>query len=333
MSEITSSMVFDKYHNDTKYKSNLELYEKVEQQENFFIGRQWEGLNAPDLEKPVINVVKRVTNYLISVLLVNDVGIAFRDGLPSSGNANIVLIKENNMWFDLAQKELEKIQENIKFREKMRYVLRNAAVAGDAAIYTRFVPDEENKDVVSGHIETEIIDSLNVHFGDKQTSDVQKQPWIIISKTEMTQSLKDKYPELADSIKEDGGDYVSDTKSRIDDGMTTVCVYFWKNRETKTVWYMMCTEDCVLEKETDTGLKRYPVSWMNWEPVKDSYHGIGVVEEIIPNQIAINKLWAMSLIYAKNTAFPKIIYDGSKIGSDCENQRVHRGPLCRRAGL
>ena len=313
MGEITSKEVFTKYRKDTAYKSNLELYEKIEQQENFFIGRQWEGLVAPDLEKPVINVVKRVTNYLISVLLVNDVGISFREALPSSGNKDRVVMITDDLWREQAPKELEKVQENIKFREKMRHVLRNAAVDGDAAIYTRFVPGDDNTDVVAGHIEAEVIDSLNVHFGDKQTSDVQKQPWLIISKTELTKSLKEKYPDVADEIKSDSGDFKSDIKSHINERLTTVCIYLWKNSETKTVWYMMCTEDCILEEATDTMLTRYPVSWLNWERVKDSYHGIGVVEEIIPNQIAINKLWAMSLIYAKNMAFPKIIYDKSKI--------------------
>ena len=314
MERITSKEIFEKYHNDTKYKANMSLYDKVEQQENFFIGRQWEGLNAPDLEKPVINVTKRVTNYLISVLLVNDVGISFRDGLPTSGNADIAKLTENSLWVELAPKELEKVQENIKFREKMRHVLRNAAVTGDAAVYTRFVDDvDANPDVVSGHIETDIVDNLNVHFGDKQTSDVQKQPWIIISKTELTKGLKEKYPEFADEIKADGDQWQSDNKSHISDELTTVCIYFWREKKTKTVWYKMCTDNCMLEEATDTGLTRYPISWMNWERVKDSYHGIGVVEEVIPNQIAINKLWAMSLLYTKNQAFPKIVYDKSKL--------------------
>lgn len=312
--EITSKDIFSRYQKDTAYKSNLELYEKVEQQENFFIGRQWEGLNAPDLEKPVINVTKRVTNYLISVLLVNDVGISFRDSKPTSGNADRVVMAESD-WLELTQKELEKVMENIKFREKMRYVLRNAAVTGDAAMYTRFVPAEDagNKDVVAGNVECEIVDNLNIHFGDKQTQEVQKQPWIIISKTELTKSLQEKYPQMADQIKPDGGQYTTDAKSRISDELTTVCIYFWRDSKTKTVWYIMCTEDCILEDATDTKLKRYPVSWMNWERVKDTYHGIGVVEEIIPNQIAINKLWAMALLYSKNSAFPKIIFDKTKI--------------------
>ena len=314
MADITSKEVFEKYRRDTRYKSNLELYDKIEQQENFFIGRQWVGLNAPDLEKPVINVTKRVTNYEISVLLVNDVGVNFRDGLPTSGNKNIAEITDNSKWMEMVSNELEKVQENIKFREKMRHVLRNAAVDGDAAMYTRFIPEDGgNPDVVSGHIETEIIDNLNVHFGDKQTSEVQKQPWIIISKTELTRGLKEKYPDKEEYISADSKNYFSENKSRIDDEMTTVCIYFWRNKETGNVWYMMCTEDCVLEEATDTMLKRYPVSWMNWEMVKDCYHGIGVVEEIIPNQIAINKLWAMSLLYAKNSSFPKIIFDKTKL--------------------
>ena len=59
------------------YKTRLDLYNKVKQQENFFLSKQWEGVNAPDLPKPNLNFIKRVVNYLISVLVVDDIGIAY----------------------------------------------------------------------------------------------------------------------------------------------------------------------------------------------------------------------------------------------------------------
>ena len=45
------------------------LYEDVEQYENFYAGRQWEGVNAPNLEKPVLNFTYRVVSYCISMLV------------------------------------------------------------------------------------------------------------------------------------------------------------------------------------------------------------------------------------------------------------------------
>ena len=49
--------------------------ETVRQNENFFIGNQWEGVNAPDLDKPVINILKRVVSYFVSTLVSDDIGV------------------------------------------------------------------------------------------------------------------------------------------------------------------------------------------------------------------------------------------------------------------
>ena len=59
MKKITPQQIWQEYEKDKAFKISLNLYEKTKQQENFFLGRQWEGLNAPDLEKPVLNFIKR----------------------------------------------------------------------------------------------------------------------------------------------------------------------------------------------------------------------------------------------------------------------------------
>ncbi|MEG1896513.1 MAG: hypothetical protein RR162_09760, partial [Oscillospiraceae bacterium] len=69
---LTAQEIWRQYERDVAYKNSINLFDKVKQQQNFFLGRQWEGLHAPDLEKPVLNFVKRVVNYLISVLVVDD---------------------------------------------------------------------------------------------------------------------------------------------------------------------------------------------------------------------------------------------------------------------
>ena len=52
---------------------------------------------------------------------------------------------------------------------------------------------------------------------------------------------------------------------------------------------------------------------MNWDRQKNSYHGKGVVIEMIPNQIAINKMMAMVIYHLMLTAFPTAIYNEDKI--------------------
>lgn len=69
-----------------------------------------------------------------------------------------------------------------------------------------------------------------------------------------------------------------------------------------------------MRKPWDTGLRRYPLVWLPWEVVHDSYHGQAAVTGLIPNQIFVNKLFAMSMISLMTTAYPKVIYDKSRIG-------------------
>ena len=61
------------YQRATAYKQRIGLYETVRQNENFFLGRQWEGVNAPDLEKPVNNIIRRIVTYAIAQIVSDDV--------------------------------------------------------------------------------------------------------------------------------------------------------------------------------------------------------------------------------------------------------------------
>ena len=63
----------------------------------------------------------------------------------------------------------------------------------------------------------------------------------------------------------------------------------------------------------DTGLSLYPVTWLSWDYMQDSYHGQAMITGLIPNQIFINKLYAMSMISLMTTAYPKIVYDKTRV--------------------
>ena len=51
----TPDEIWEEYEKGKSYNNSIDLYDVVEKNENFFIGNQWEGLIAPDLDKPVLN--------------------------------------------------------------------------------------------------------------------------------------------------------------------------------------------------------------------------------------------------------------------------------------
>lgn len=275
--------VWREYQADLAYKNSLDLFEKTKQHQNFFLGRQWEGLNAPDLEKPVLNFIKRVVNYLISVLMVNDVAISLKGAYSDDPAVRA------------AEKEVEQINENTKFKAKLKSIIKNTAIDGDGAVYVRYDPDIKA-------VESEIICNTNIVFGDRTCSEVEKQPYIILVKHIAITVFEQMHPDIEESGNFDIGS-----------GEDTVTVLIRMYKKNGTVHFMQTTQHSVLTDETDTGQKLYPVAYMNWEQVRDSYHGIGAVETIVPNQIAVNKLWAMALLYQKNNAFPKVFIDKTKL--------------------
>ena len=88
-------------------------------------------------------------------------------------------------------------------------------------------------------------------------------------------------------------------------------IKYW--RQDDAVWYTKVTRNAVIKPPTNTEYTRYPIAYQSWMPVKNSYHGQAALTELIPNQIMINKLFAMALKAQIETAFPKILYDGTKL--------------------
>ncbi|MEG0092013.1 MAG: hypothetical protein RSA20_09345, partial [Oscillospiraceae bacterium] len=282
---LTAQEIWGQYEKDVQYKNSLNLFDKVQRQQNFFLGRQWEGLNAPDLEQPVLNFVKRVVNYLISVLVVDDIGISFK----GSGS--------EELDYRVLRSEIEIVGEVTKFRPKLRTVIKNAAVDGDGCMYLRY--NAENQE-----IESEILPGIAVTFGDRTSSEVEKQPYIIVAKKMMRDTLELEYPQLKKA------DYYGMGAPSEEETVTVLIRFYKKNGY---VCFTQSVEKEIITPEIMTQQRRYPICFMNWETVRDSYHGMGAVETIIPNQLVVNKLWAMALVYEKNNAFPKIFIDKTKI--------------------
>ena len=298
--------VYCEYNRGVSYNSSLGLYDTVERNENFYNDKQWEGVYAPKLTKPVFNFLKPVVNYYIATLISDDIAVDVElDRAPLEGEYDVTKIISS---------EIEKIIEHTNMRYYNRRMLRNCAVDGDACFYVYFDPDVDTGHRYLGEIKIDLIDNTNIIFGNPSTTEVSIQPYIIIVYKSLTEDVRDE-------AKENGlpaGDIQPDTESRYtnaeydtDTDYTTVFLKMW--REKGEIHMLKCTKDSYVKKPWNTGQTRYPVSYMTWESVKNSYHGTSPITGKIQNQIFVNKLYAMSMAFAENQAFPKILYDRTKI--------------------
>lgn len=312
------SDIWAEYEAGIGYKQALGergLFETVKQNENFFIGNQWEGVNAPDLDKPVINILKRVVAYFVSTLVSDDIGIA----VSTFGDAPD---KREKTAMKVVSDQFGTVMETAGMAAKNRDVIRNAAVDGDACFYFWFNPDVKNGDGSRGQIECEAMDNTNVFFGNPQVWEVQKQPYIIVSTRRMLDEVREEAEQNGvtdvSAITADGDPNGMNLER--EDDKCTVLVKFWKDAETGTVKYLKCTAGAVVKPETDLGYRRYPLAWFSWDKIKNSMHGQACLTGLIPNQIFINKMFAMSMQHVKNMAFPKIIYNAALLPKGWSNR-------------
>ena len=76
----TPQAIWEKYQQGVSYKQNIEIYDTVDENEEFFVGRQWGDLEtkAPDIEKTVVNFLQRVVSYFVANVTTDAIGTRFR---------------------------------------------------------------------------------------------------------------------------------------------------------------------------------------------------------------------------------------------------------------
>ena len=194
-------------------------------------------------------------------------------------------------------------------------MLRNAAVDGDGCFF--FYYDNDTEDIA-----IELTDNTKVLFGNPHNDEVQTQDRIIVVQRltlEKVKRMAKAYgvaKEDIDNITPDREEYYGEEED-FEDELVTVLTRFWK--EDGEVHFAKSTKKVMLKEDTNTEYRLYPIAWMPWENVKSSYHGQSCITGLIPNQIFVNKLLAMSMVHHKAMAFPKIIYDMTKFPHGWDN--------------
>lgn len=303
------------YNKGVAFNQQIELYQNVENNENFYIGEQWKGVQANGNPTPVFNIIRRVAAFQVSKITADNFTIQTKPLNTISPYPGATGEFTPEQVCDIVNKQFAGLIERNKLVSMNREFVRNAAVDRDACLYSWFDPDMETGQEAEGDIRTELVENTRVYFGNQNDKCVENQPYIIIQMRWQVDRVKELAKEngvsqdLVKADQEMQGNYY-DT---LTDDKVTVLVYFARDRKTGTIWSGKYTQNCTLEKLKNTEMKRYPIVWMPWDYVQNCYHGYSLVEQVIPNQVFINQMFAMTMRSLMTTAFPKIIYDKSRI--------------------
>ena len=307
----TPQIGWEFYQRGLEFNNLINLEETVEVNENFYIGKQWEGVQSNGLPTPVYNFIKRVVGFIVATITSDNVKV------NASAVASTANTDELTEPVRFVNEEFDALTERNNITYLIREYARNAAVDGDGCLYTYWDENVDSGQSVKGAIKTELVENTRVFFGNPNDRQVQDQPYIIISQRELLRNVRKRAKENGvedwELITSDSGaqGYSGKELSSID--KCDVLTLFWRDDETETIWSYEFTQNCEVKQPTDLGIRLYPITWLNWDYVQDSYHGQAMVTGLEPSQIFVNKMWALTQVSSMRMAYPKYIYDKSRI--------------------
>lgn len=347
--KINPTEIFKEYENGVNYKDSIGtrgLYEQSKINERFFIGDQWHGANCGN-ERPLVrhNVIKRIGDFKMAQVLSAPLSVSFSaDGIPntvgikakkdiydkmSDTNKLEFLGAADNDEINLVMSALSSYQkvtaERVGLNEHCANLLKNAYITGTGILYTYWdsdidtglYADELHNSHIKGDIKCEVLDSLNVYFGDPALTSVQEQPYVIIAGRHSLLSVLNEADRFGGQTS-----LISKIGNLTDDGKVLVLTKLFKsvNKDgTITVKCIKVTQNCVVRPVFDTGLNLYPISVFNWETRSDRIYGESEVTYLIPNQIAINRMITAQVWSAMTSGMPMMVVNGDTVTGELTN--------------
>ena len=210
----TKTQAWEYYENGRSYNNRLvpNQYRLVNTNIEFFAGNQWIHLPTTPamrkLSRPTFNIIKRVASLFVasitsSAVTVHLEPLAYYDGENlADKNTNVAVC---------ANAEIKNLLEKFKMEYRTREALFDGAQTGDYCAHFYWNPDAlpyggafSN---ARGEIEMELVDGINVMFGNPNTPDVESQPYILIVGRDTVENLKweaERYHKVKDQMGKGG---------------------------------------------------------------------------------------------------------------------------------
>jgi len=302
---------WDFYEKGLEFNNSINLEETVRVNESFFIGKQWEGVQANGLPTPVFNILKRVVGFIIATITTDNLKVNV------TALANSVGTDSYRECVRIVGEECDALMVHNNIPAMVREFARNAAVDGDGCIYTYWDPTVNVGNGVMGAIRSKVLENTRVLFGNPNDRRVQTQPYIQLVTRELVRNVKIRAKASGsqdwEQILPDDEETTRQEDVFHTDDKVTVVLTLWRNAEDGTIWAYESTQNCEIREPWSLGLKKYPLVWFNWDFIQDCYHGQAMITGLIPNQIFINKAFAMSMLSIMRTAWPKVVYDRTRV--------------------
>ena len=336
--------IWQRFEKSKQYMQQKAILTKTEKNWLMYIGKQWEAVNNSEgmEDLPSMNFIKPTVKYKVSSLAATTVTALFSD---LNGDRQIPIgevtldatgmpVQETVTTAEITSKlnDLFSISwEKGKNKRNSKRGLTHSAVQGDS--YMCWLEGGDTRK------QAQIIHNTQMHLSNENTMDIQEQTWLMIEERLDVEVVKERArlqgigkAEL-DLIRPDNATEDSLFNKKEVKGKVTSLVYMEKDKKTGIVWIGRCTKDVMYEKlhpiqqrkggeYYGIGLTKYPIVPMVWEEMPNSARGMSEVEQLIPNQLELNKMLARRAISGKQSAFPRLAYDDTSIANPEDLDKV-----------
>ena len=301
--------IWRKYEKCKEYVDKKGIVTKTERNWNFVIGKQWEGCKTGGQELPMLNFIKPIVQYKVANVTQNAMTAVYSD-LKSDPDLQPIYDRLNEYW--------QQCWEKSKMSQTAWRAVKAAAIQGDSYVYWK------DGDTLK---EPTILSNADIFLADENTDNIQEQEFVIIRERWPLKAVKEyakKHGVSADTVKDITTD--TDTQERIynkEEVEDKVTVLFYMEKENGVVRVGRATKHIVIEKVAEIkgdkpdvemkGLSVYPLIPYNWDPVPNSARGVSEVEQLIPNQLELNKTLARRSMAVNIGAYPRLAYDANAI--------------------
>ena len=191
------TLAWEYYENGRAYNNRLvpNQYRLVNTNIEFFAENQWIHLPSTPamrkLSRPTFNIIKRVASLFVASITSSPVTVhleplAYYDGENLSDKSTNVAV--------CANAEIKNLFEKFKMEYRTREALFDGAQTGDYCAHFYWNPDKLPYGgafgTARGEIEMELVDGINVMFGNPNTPDVESQPYILVIGRDTVENLK-----------------------------------------------------------------------------------------------------------------------------------------------
>jgi hypothetical protein len=286
------------------------MYSEGKENYDYYHGRQWEGIQKPksQAEPITMNIIKPIVKYKLGIINQNSFEIVFN---PNGAQDREDLQRIKDVTEGLSQ-FVNKAWEKSQSGKTVRAIVKNACINSEGIIYF-YVEDNT--------ILSEEIDKNNIYYGNENSSDIQEQPYILVTYRKPIKEIKQKardYREkgLNNLTDEEINSIISDLDYEEQQGkdfmqqevspMCLVIMRFERMSDGK-VWVSESTKTCDLIAPQSTKCEMYPFAHFVWEEEKGYARGVSEIRGLIDNQRELNKTATRRAIAVKLGAYPKLV--------------------------